>query len=68
MEREEEELRRLKLNPVFRDGGQCPDPHFHLFSSVLLTVPSPPDFQYRAPREIEPHSLRGVGPLVLSTF
>ncbi|KAF9645032.1 hypothetical protein BDM02DRAFT_3063869, partial [Thelephora ganbajun] len=46
MEREEEELRRLKLNPVFKDG----------------------DFQYRVPREIEPQSLRGVGPLVLSTF
>jgi len=46
MEREEEELRRLKLNPVFKDG----------------------DFQYRVPRAIEPQSLRGVGPLVLSTF
>lgn len=26
MEREEEELRRLKLNPVFKDGGQYSHP------------------------------------------
>lgn len=36
--------------------------------SVLLTHHVPSDFQYRVPREIEPQSLRGVGPLVLSTF
>ena len=31
MEREEEELRRLKSNPVFKDGGWCSDPHFCFF-------------------------------------
>ena len=42
--REEEEMRRVKMNPVIVDG----------------------DFQVRAPKELEPHSL--AGPYTLSTF
>lgn len=37
MEREEEELRRLKSNPVFKDGGLCSVSKFAF--SVLLTPP-----------------------------
>ena len=66
MEREEEELRRLKLNPVFKDGGQSSE--LLPWPSAILLITAPLDFQYRVPREIEPQSLRGVGPLVLSTF
>lgn len=31
MEREEEELRRLRLNPVFKDGGRYLRPYFRSF-------------------------------------
>lgn len=53
MEREEEELRRLKLNPVFKDGGECPGfltPAFfaflillHQISSIVCPVRSNPN-------------------------
>ena len=65
MEREEEEIRRERLNPVIKDGGA-----FIISAHVLgphADGPCPSaDFQYRAPREFQPSS--PGGPYVLSTF
>ena len=53
MEREEEEIRRERLNPVIKDGGA-----FIISAHVLgphADGPCPSaDFQYRAPREFQP--------------
>ena len=62
MEREEEELRRLKLNPVFKDGGQCYHPYFSLF---LFAQGTPQIFSIVCPVK---SNLNRSEALVLSCF
>lgn len=66
LEREEDEERRLRENPIFKNGGTFPTirlcDKFITRSTYLLTA----DFQLRVPQEPRPRSLGG--PITLSTF